>query len=334
MYLVEVGHVVRFDETGAAGLNHTLDRAVEVALHGATITLVLISGTLYSHVFARRRLLDFYRSRAFQVVMPYVVVSLLLSTFTWLPGQAPQWLGSWTTGYARVVLGNLLVGSAEFHLWYVPVAVILFALSPLLHVLVATPGLAPAASLVAAAPLLISRTDLELTPSQVVYFAGPYLLGMLAGKDVAATRRFIGRSVGALGLVAGAATVALLVVWSREPQPPAPVSLPESLFYIQKVALSALMLHLCGGPLARLPARARSALDGIADRSLALYLLHVTILTPLWYVAASWHRPATRFPAWLATMLVVFSFGTLACFGLIDLVRRVVPRRSRLIIGA
>jgi peptidoglycan/LPS O-acetylase OafA/YrhL len=325
---------VRLDGRDAAGLNHALDRAVEVALHGATITLVLISGTLYSHVFARRPVLDFYRSRAFQVVMPYVVVSLLLSTFIWLPGQAPQWVGSWSTGYASVVLGNLLVGSAEFHLWYVPVAVILFALSPLLHHLVATPGLAPAAYLVAAAPLLISRTDLELTPSQVVYFAGPYLLGMLAGRDFTVTRRFVGRWLGSLGFVCSAATVALLVIWSREPQPPAPVSLHESLFYIQKVALSALLLHLCGGPLTRLPVRARSAPDGIADRALALYLLHVTILTPLWYAAASWHRPVTGFPSWTATMLVVFSVGTLACFGLIDLVRKVVPRRSRLIIGA
>jgi peptidoglycan/LPS O-acetylase OafA/YrhL len=309
-------------------------RLVEVALHGATITLTLISGALYARVFASRSIHAFHRSRMRNVVVPYLVVSTLLSAYSWLPGEAPRLKAAWTLAYAARIASRLLLGTAEFQLWYIPVLVILFALSPVLHALATRPELGPLAVMVILAPLVVSRTDLHLTPSQVVYFAGPYLLGMVLGGRPAALRDAVARHLAALGVVVGATSAVLLASWSERPARFAFFVPQESLFYVQKVALSALLLHLCGSPMDRLPGWARGALDWTASRSLALYLLHITVLTPYLCAASYVFGPVVSFGGWLGLVLAAFAAMLLTVVAVIAGAQRMAGARSRLLIGA
>jgi surface polysaccharide O-acyltransferase-like enzyme len=60
----------------------------ETAFHDSTIYFTLISGILFSQVLAERGWRVFFRSKVANVLLPYAVVTLLMTAFDWPRGYA------------------------------------------------------------------------------------------------------------------------------------------------------------------------------------------------------------------------------------------------------
>ena len=101
-----------------------------------------------------------------------------------------------------------------------------------------------------------------------------------------------------------------------------------------KVALTALLLHLCGSPASRLPGWIRGALVSIANRSLALYLLHIAVLGPILSLASSASGPVVSLGGWLG--LVLAAFVAMLAMGIAPItgVQRMAGKHAGLLFGA
>jgi len=159
---------------------------VDVLFRNATIYFSLISGIIYARVFASRPYAPFIRARFRNVGIPYLVVTAIFTTLLWYRsgGAADGDFGS----LIRRVAYNTALGDAWNTLWYIPVILFLYAISPLLFHLVVTPRWRWISVALIALPLVFSRTGTVLTPSIVIYFLGAYVAGLWIGRDLDATR--------------------------------------------------------------------------------------------------------------------------------------------------
>src|SRR3546814_17252627 len=91
-------------------------------------------------------------------------------------------------------------------------------------------------------PLAVSRTGTELTPAMTIYFMGAYMFGLWLGRDLDARLDLMERSASWIALVAGVSTAALSILYLADLDGRGPVSIRESLFYIQRLSLGVLIL--------------------------------------------------------------------------------------------
>lgn len=303
----------------------------ETLFHDSTIFFALISGLLFTRILGHRGWPAFFRSKLLNVAVPYLVVSALFSLYPSDPVtfRLTPFSGSWTDYLAQLGT-NLVTGGAFFHLWYIPVLFVLYALTPAVLWVLVRPSAAPLVWAIVAAPLFASRVWPDLSWTNPVYFLGPYTIGMWAGLNYDATLAWVGRHRGMLTAIAGAFSLAIATMFILEIDRVGPVSLRESAWYVQKLALSGLALAWCAGrgeSLARL-------LGPLATFAFPIYFIHgyvvvvvselllnsgITRLSPLAIFLGG-------FALWMvaAAVSIAVASGARALFG----------RRSRLLLGA
>lgn len=321
-------------EVARSGPLPLISRVSEVLLHDSTIYFALISGLLYAHLLHRRGWRAFARSKALNVALPYAVMTLIFTALDWTPQQG------WSIGvpngqpYGPTLLMNLLTGQALFVFWYLPVLMLLFALTPLLYRL-ATGASRPARvglGLVLALPLVCSRTGIELSFSSVVYFAGAYTAGLWLGADLPARCAQLARWRGPLLAAVAVCTVLLFLLVSpdSDAEPPAWLSPTEALFYVQKLAAGLVLLvslRATGRPGPRW-------LDALASRAFAVYFLHLpvmlTVAPPLLASALS----RSGWPGHVSGMALLFVTGLVGSLLLTVALQALLGRRSRWLVGA
>ena len=183
--------------------------------------------------------------------------------------------------------------------------------------------------LIILAPLVVSRT-VEVSWASVVYYLGVYTAGMVVGAryDVALglLRRYRWVSL----IVAGLCTFALLVTYLKDFDAVGFVSIRETLFYVQKLAIAAIVIVLFHANEKRLP----KWLSTVAAFAFSIYFLHLFILTLLSHAQAHLGLGSAN----LARMFVAGLLFLVATIGLSiavsGLAQRVFGRRSRALIGA
>lgn len=325
--------VIGHEATAAPSLQ-VLARMAEVLFHDSTVYFALISGLLYSLVLHGRGRASFVRGKALNVLLPYLVMTALFTAMDWNP-QAGWLLGVPKGGdYFHSLLHNLASGQAVFVYWYIPVLLVLFALTPWLHRAVSGTGLRTTVPLLAvlALPIVFSRTGVIATPSSVLYFAAPYALGIWLGQ--AYDRRIVALAPWRPILWLLAIVCSPLLYWLVQPGDDRPTayffSATETLFYVQKTALALLVLQ----GLARFDAGVPPWMGWLADRAFAIYFLHIPVmLCVVPWALRQWPGNST-WPRHLAAVTVLFLVALGASATLVAGLQSLCGRRSRWLVGA
>lgn len=325
LVLIEYGRAV-----GANDTTPVITAINEVLWHDSTVFFALISGVLFSAVLASRGWRAFFRSKALNVLLPYAVMTAVFTFVTYrvsVPGEFLHIRVVSPTGYVSRFLENLAHGTALMPYWYIPLLACLFALTPIVWFL--SRRFPAGIALLAALPLVVSRTGVVFSAQSVVYFLGVYAIGVYVGMDY---RGSISRLRAALpGLVVAALTTSvLLLAWNLNGWPVGHrVSVVESLFYVQKLSIAALLLLLLGRFRHDVPAW----LALCARLAFAIFFLHIIFLRMATDLVLGAFNPPLSGIGLQAIILLVFAAGTIASVGASLVVKRLLGRHSRRVIG-
>jgi membrane-bound acyltransferase YfiQ involved in biofilm formation len=131
--------------------------------------------------------------------------------------------------------------------------------------------------LLVAAPLVVSRTSDDVSWHSVVYYLGAYAAGMVIGTHYEAALSLFRRYSVALLLIAAVTTYAILQTYLRNFEWIGFVSIRESLLYVQKLSLAALVLIFLHRYEERLP----QWLMTVATYAFPIYFLHAFFIIAL-----------------------------------------------------
>lgn len=145
----------------------------------ATVFFVFISGFLFSHLYDEKQTIwSFWFRKAQRLILPYAVATLPGALYVFFIEFKGTWIGYpfWT-----FVTG---VGHLNDAHWFIPFAVLVFSLYPLLRILQRNVEVLMAAT---ACLLLVSvfsfRSANNANPLlNLVHFGGIFLVGMLASR--------------------------------------------------------------------------------------------------------------------------------------------------------
>ena len=307
-----------------------LGAVAEAVFHGGTIYFALISGLLFALVLHTKGWPAFFRSKLANVVAPYVVMTLFLTWFGHDDQYRLRVFGGSAQDYLAAVFTNLWTGGAFYHLWYIPVLVILYAVTPLIAWLLAGPRTRWLVWFPILAPLVASREWPEVSWTNPVYFLGPYTIGMYVVREYAFWLDAFHRHWRPLVIIAVTTTAALVAAYLVDFNKMGAVSIRETLFYIQKLAIAALVLTWLHANEHRLP----QWLNTLATFAFPLFFLHALLLllllegqTRLGFV------PETVFGmvmGWLVCLVIALALGVAISI----LARRVFGKRSRMLLGS
>lgn len=306
--------------------------AVDVLFRNATVYFSMISGILYARIFRHRPYVPFMRARLLNTGVPYLVVTAALTIWAWYRSSAGE--EGDTIELVRLIVYNAVLGEGWNTLWYIPVILLLYAISPLLVRLVVAPKWRWAALLLIVLPLGFSRTGTEITPSIIIYFMGAYVTGLWLGRDLEAAVEGIGKRAGWIALSGALASAALVFVYLRDVNPAGPISLRESLFYVQRLSIGLLLLAALRLWSYRAGPVSDTVLSATASASFGLYFLHGPLVRPVVALVSPFIPSSEPYWGLLLGVGMTFAGGLLLSWTVICGFRLLLGRRSRLVIGA
>lgn len=310
----------------------------ETLFHDATVYFALISGLLFSSILRPRGYRSFFRSKAMHVLLPYIACTIVFSLVRW--DETGNGVLAWPTGwsdYIGSILPNLLRGEAQFTYWYIPVLLVLFALTPVLSTLTrARSYRALPAWLLMLAPLVFSRPEFvdgtsQIVAGTVVYFLGAYTVGLYLGNDLDSRLDRIAEHRSLLIAAAVLGSAILVGLQLAQVNRFGSFSLQESVFYVQKMSLAALVLLWLRGLQGMQP----RWLTHFANDAFSIYFLHaffILLLADLAWVFV--HDPAYLPWSPFVSGPLFFAFGLATSLLVVRLLRGLLGKGSRLLIGS
>lgn len=306
-----------------------LHAASETLFHGSTLFFALISGILYTRVLRGKSWRSFYTRKWTNVVLPYLFITLLLTATAW-----PEYLAYGAANhieffFPKELLLNVATGRAQFHLWYIPVLCVLFALTPLLdRLLKFRHGVG--VMLLALLPLVVSRTTYPdlLSVQSVVYFLGAYAFGMLLGERLTLMRVLVERHFHLLLALLVVSTCGNFLLFFWDYVADGLTSAHQSVVYVHKLVLALVVLYLLHE---RGPDQPK-VLGVLGTYSFSLYFLH---LTPIWILGEAFGKqfPDATLTGVALGGLAIYLLSIAICLLLSMGLRRILGRHSRMLIG-
>lgn len=208
----------------------------DVLFHGSTMYFTILSGILFSAVFKQQGYKKFYTNKFFRLVIPYILFSIGL---TFLKNVYYHPFDIDVTGFFTMLPLDLLCGKSNFALWYIPIFIIICLLTPLLDYLLHENSLTKAIFfLFILAPLYFSRIRIVDTDyiryETLMYFIGPYAVGMYCGLNPEGTIQWIKKNVMLVLSIILLATTILFYIKYNQLSLPGNTIIAESFYYIQK----------------------------------------------------------------------------------------------------
>lgn len=250
--------------------------------HNSTIYFAVISGILFSAVLKSKGYKRFYSSKLKNVLLPYLFLTLLFSFEP--PILKPFALQQDFISYLNVALNNFIFGSAQFTFWYIPVLIFLYLATPLLDYLININKWGTLLMLfIIAIPIVISRvqvTDMEenhLYFTTMIYFAGAYAAGIYFGTNPEKWFSWVKKNMLLFILIALLSSIAIVYFIFEEVDKFGGWSLMSSLYYIQKMCLSLIIIVL----FKNLGDRQPRWLNPVANYAFVIYFLHVLFINLL-----------------------------------------------------
>ncbi|MCG8477289.1 MAG: acyltransferase [Cytophagales bacterium] len=298
----------------------------EVLFHGSTLYFLIISGFLFQFLAPKFTLRGHLKKKFANVIMPYLILSTSIMVYRY---SGHLYSGKVSVAeFSRLLQETLLLGNISIQYWYIPFIAVVYLFSPLFLKL-SKKQLKRTALLSCLLPLVVSRTGSEVTAAQFVYFVPVFILGMHIANNLDGTLAFIRKQRFALILISGISTIILFYL-EAAPLQALHINLTESLFFIQKISLSLLLLHF-----SYLIRNWKSpSLSLIADYSFALYFLHIFI--DRYAVRAMFFEWInTKAPFLLAPSAFLFScYVFLATLLATAVIKKLLKKYSRYVIGA
>lgn len=325
-------------------LNFEADRTApmyvlnEMLFHDSTLYFALISGLLFSSILRSRGYRRFYQGKLLYVLSPYIVCTVIFSMMRWndlgtgllaLPSDMSDYLGS--------ILPNLLSGEAQFTYWYIPVLLFMYAITPLLGKLTrATSYAAIPAWIIMLLPLVFSRPEFEegvnqLNAGTLIYFTGAYTLGIYLGEKLEERLDYIATQLKPLLVVAVLTSVLIAVLMFAGINRFGFFSLQESLFYVQKLCIAAVILLW-------LRSRAENQprwMTSFANEAFSIYFLHVFMIVLLADIFWAFVRDPDfqPFSIYLSGWMY-FAFALFMSMVAVYLMRLLFGKYSRMLVGS
>ena len=266
------------------------------------------------------------------MLLPYAIISFIFLAAFW--PQYVEWFRSEgrSTNFLVAYLGGLATGTIQLQFWYIPILAALFALTPALAFVLRRPGGVWLAAVIALAPLVVSRTIFPqfLSVQTVVYFAGAYMLGMLAGSHYKKALALVAAWRSTLWVTAIGCSGVLYLLFLNQYTPEGLHSTTQSLFYLQKCAIAALVLHALACREDRLP----PWMSTLGTYAFSIYFLHFMVVfgvaSAISAAAAGRESGPIAIMGGFGILLAALTLSTLVSAGL----KKLLGRFSRPIIGA
>lgn len=307
---------------------------------GGTSLFVFISGFLFHHVFYRKfKYKKFFFGKVKYVLLPYLLMSAFPIILALIQKSGEQIelnsyffsedQGIWSE-YLRPAFLLLGTGHAAIAYWYIPFAMLLFALSPLfigyINSSVKFRNFCLLSSFLVA--VIIHRPIYNLFVLQsIIYFLPVYLLGIQSSIH----RQYLYEKLHNkefLLLLLAIALAALQLKLSGSAgnfhKDMLAITIPD-IIVIQKSIICLFFMVF----LHRFESVHIFLLHRIASASFAIFFLHPLLLRAFKYVLKYFALPVQNFWGWiLMTSLVVF-----LCYFVATNVKKIFPKSSRMIIG-
>lgn len=301
----------------------------EILWHDTTLFFAFISGLLFSSVLVGKGWLKFFKSKALNVLVPYLFMTLVFTYIDVNRGVlgAPALFDGPVDFFNKFIL-NALRGTAVFAYWYIPVLACLYLLTPFIFWLLKNSQ--KSIFFLAVLPFIFTRTAHYFSFYSVTYFLGVYSLGMYLGLDYENKIRKIVPFTPALIAISVTASGLIFFLMANNIDRIRFVSVQESIFYIQKVAFIGLLLIVLRQRKKKFP----EWLSMMATYAFALYFLHFIFIRPVRALLID-IIPLPS-PLWLIILagLVVYILATILCLAFCVLIKRLFGNNSRMLMGA
>ena len=309
-------------------------------IKGGTALFVFISGFLFHHVFySKFNYKKFLTSKFKNVFIPYLFMSFVPIIFTVI-GKGTgtesdsyfftQDKGIWAE-YIRPALLYLWTGDAVLAYWYIPFAMVMFALSPIFMAYINSSLTVRNVILFTTLliPVIIHRPIDDLSVVQSVFYFSPiYLLGIQSSMH----REFIYEKFKGREIYIGFSIIALAAiqatfsgtVGNNFRKAPFDITEPD-IMVVQKCLICIFFMVF----LHRFESANLSILDKIASASFAIFFLHPVVISLFALGPKYWTGPLAGFPSWL-----VFTTGVVFfCYCIAVFIKKTIPNLSRRLIG-
>ena len=251
----------------------------EIMFNHSTLYFALLSGLLFSSVLKDKSYNQFYTSKVMYVFLPYLFFTLLYSYVKFHRYNFIYVNTSDIDYFLNNFLQNLILGTANFVLWYMPVLFGLYLLTPLFsfllrhkkhtYILIWIIILAPLLSASFKMPFLYGGMI-----SKIIYYSGAYVLGMYLGVNIEASMKWLEEYFFQIVFVALTSSVIFGYLGSNDINVFKGFFLQEALYYMQKICFSAIAIVL----LNKLGKRQPVWLIKIASHSTPIYFIHGAVV--------------------------------------------------------
>ncbi len=325
------GAVYFFAAPGTEGISALrLKYISETLFHSGTIYFALISGVLFTAVLESRGWQRFIVDKLGKVLLPYALMSLLFTFIAVEVGVGLKlWDGGWSS-FGHAYLVNLFNGRALNNYWYIPVVMVLFALTPVLLKLLRSRFGNIYLLIFAFMPLLLSRTGSDITLQMLGHFTGIYAVGLYLGEDYGGKRLLFTRWRWQLLAIVVLSSIVLFCLYENNFEFLGPISVRESLTYVQRMAIAGFVVEALHRHEAGLP----RWLDKVADQAFAIYFLHLFFLLLGCHYLLKWvPTPVSAINVMLIALGIAMA-ALVASMAVCYLLKALLGKRSRYIVGA
>lgn len=298
-----------------------------------SVFFIFISGFLYNHIFFPRfNYKNFMLKKTRYVLIPYLVCSIVPILYAvFVDSKGTFLLDSLKDKPVLAILWFLVTGRAVYAYWYIPMIMLVFAISPVINFLIRSKYLIYTILGMIPISMIIHRPRLNINPlHSLVYFLPVYLLGIFSSihqKRIYAFLKSNKVKIAILLFAIGLGLVQIFIFnitgnfsksfWS--------ITLPD-INLLQKILLCFLLMSV----LDNYEDTDITTIKKTAETSFAIYFIHPFLLNPLTILVKSWNLDfqGNLFTLILATVAVVALSIAIAYS-----IKLIFKRNSRYLIG-
>jgi len=289
----------------------------ETLFHDSTIFFIFISGFLLEYLSSRFSSFTYYIAKFKNIVVPYVFLTILILLLKYFVKGEPFTL--------LYVIDNILMGKAQSHYWYIPFICIVFLLSPFLLKFFKSISLVVVV-VILFLPLLGTRTGIDISLGQYLYFLPIYSLGIICSSHYEKVIVALENKSKWLLVLMGISTVLIISAKTFEWKLGI-VDLYESFHYIQKLSILFLLINF----FKKYESLNIIILDLLAKYSFALYFTHnlINSLIAQKFYNSFDNSSILLLPFSILYVLFIITVSLVLCI----IAKRVLGSKSRFIIG-
>ena len=302
-----------------------------LSLNG-TVYFVFISGFLYNHIFYQRfNYQKFMLKKAQYVLLPYLLFSIIPILLTVFSGGGESLPNELSNRPFLAVLWYLITGKVIFAYWYIPMAMLLFAVSPLINLIIRSGRVLESFLFLLPISLIIHRPIENLNAlHSLVYFLPIYILGIWSSINNQKIYAYLKDNKKKLVLLLIAIALGLIQVmvfnetgnfhkefWS--------ITIPD-VNLLQKIVLCFLFMSI----LDRYEDTDITSLKKTAETSFAIYFIHPFFINFLYSLSLKLN---INFEGNFLTLIVATFVALLGSMAIAITIKAILKKNSRYLIG-